>query len=401
MRIIVIGAGVSGMVTAFALSAAGHEVEVFERAPELRAGGNGVMVWHNGTSILRDLGLDTDGLGRRIDRMEVWSHDGRRLMHCDMAVLAKEFGSAGVGMMRGALMHRVAEQLPAGTVQFDKRLIRVEQPSSGGVIAEFDDGSTVRGDILLGADGYRSAVRDQLFGDAPAPTGLSSWHGSTTAPIDLGDEHLAPTYYGRVGLFVLHPVGGGRTHWAFELRGSGSQSGAGNGRGRAAIGEPGTRLDTLRSAFGDWAGPVQQILDVIKEDDIAVAPHTLHRVPSQWGRGPVTLIGDAAHAVPARIGMGVNQALEDVWVLATTLARTGDPVDLLRAYERARVPVTRKVRSRARMMKFVNPALLSLRFTRGGLASTSMLRASIVSGSNYLGDGHNGQTRDPDGITSR
>ncbi|MGV9313767.1 FAD-dependent oxidoreductase [Streptomyces sp. NPDC003691] len=407
MRIIVIGAGVSGMVTAFALTAAGHEVEVFERAPVLRAGGNGVMVWHNGTAILRDLGLDLDGLGRRIDRMEVWSHKGRRLMHADMAALADRFGSPGVGMMRGALMHRVAAQLPPGTVHFDKRLVRVEHLSSGGVLAEFADGTRVRGDVLLGADGYRSAVRDQYFGDAPLETGLSSWHGATTAPIDLGDGHLAPTYYGRVGLFVAHPVGGGLTHWAFELRRDDTPSWlrAAGGGGRAPSGEPGTRLATLRTLFGDWPAPVRQVLDAIGENEIAVAHHTLHRVPSQWGRGPVSLIGDAAHAVPARIGMGVNQALEDVWVLSRAFARKGDPVELLRAYERARIPVTRRIRSRARSMKFINPALLALRFTRNGLAGTPMLRASIVSGSNYLGGGPHGSAgppaRDPDGISSR
>lgn len=396
MRIIVIGAGVSGMVTAFALTSAGHEVEVFESASRLRAGGNGVMVWHNGTAILRDLGVDTDGLGQRIDRMDIWSHRGRRLMRCDTAALAAEFGSCGTALMRGALMHRVAGQLPSGTVHFDKRLTRVDHPRTGGVLAEFTDGTTVRGDLLLGADGYRSAVRAQLFGDSPTPTGLSSWHGATRAPIDLGDEHAALTYYGPgAGLFVVHRVGDGLTHWAFEMRWRGGPQhlGVADGRGHPDAGAPGTRLATLRARFGDWAGPVGETLAAIEEEEIAVAPHTVHRIQSRWGSGPVTLIGDAAHAVPARIGMGVNQALEDVWVLTRTLARAGDPVEALRAYERARVPVTRKVASRARMMRFVNPALLALRFTRDGLPSTSMLRASIVSGSNYLGGGRSGPVR--------
>lgn len=396
MRIIVIGAGVSGVLSALALTSAGHEVEVFERASELRSGGNGFMVWHNGHAILREFGVDTEGLGRRIDRMDVWSDKGRRLMRTDMAALAREFGSYGFGVMRSALLAHVAALLPAGSIRFDKRLARIEHLRPDGVLAEFTDGSTARGDLLIGADGHRSVVRDQLFGgDPPTPTGLSSWHGSTTVPVDLGDDHVAPTFYGRVGLFTLHPVGGGRTHWAFELpwRGTAAHLNAPDGRGHPDGGAPGTRLATLRGAFGRWTGPSRQILDIIGEDDISVAPHTIHRVPQEWGRGPVTLVGDAAHAVPARIGMGVNQALEDVWVLARSLAERGDPVDLLRAYERARVPVTRKVASRARMMRFVNPALLALRFTRDGLAGTSMLRASIVSGSNYLGGGRGGQVR--------
>ncbi|MFD5826447.1 FAD-dependent oxidoreductase [Lentzea sp. NPDC060358] len=389
MRIIVIGAGVSGVLSAHALIAAGHDVEVHEKAPSLRAGGNGVMVWHNGTAILRDLGVDTDGLGRRIDRMDVWSHDGRRLMRTDMAALAREFGSPGIGMLRGALVRRVADHLPPGTVHFGRELVAIRQPAGGGVEVEFAGGDRVRADVLLGADGYRSAVRDHMFGDdPPAPTGLSSWHGSTSAPVDLGDDHVAPTYYGKTGLFTLHPVGGGVTHWAFEMPWRGTVHDL--GRAHPDAGQPGTRLATLRSVFGGWAGPVRQVLDAIDDADIRVAPHTVHRVRPQWGRGAVTLVGDSAHAVPARIGMGVNQALEDVWVLAKALNGTGDPAELLRAYEKVRVPVTRRVRSRARMMKFVNPALLALRVTKDGLAGTSMLRASIVSSSSYLGGDRGG-----------
>lgn len=396
MKVIIIGAGVSGILSAVGLTRAGFDVRVFERASGLRDGGNGVMVWHNGTAIMRDLGLRLDGLGQRIDRADVWSYDGRPLMRTNMAEIADELGVPGMGVMRGRVIERAVEVLPAGTIEFGKKCVRLEEVGSGRgarVLAHFADGSTAEGDVLIGADGYRSVVRRHLYGEhMPRAMGLASWHGTTRAPIRLETEHIVPTYYGRVGLCTLHPVGDGLIHWAFEVPWKGalqhvpvpSRTGAGHGDA-AASPINGSRLATLRAHFGGWAGPVSELLEVLTEDDIAVAPHALHRVDGPWGRGRITLVGDAAHVVPPRVGMGVNQALEDAWVLSRVLTYgDDDPAALLRRYEQIRRPRARHVYTTARIMQRVNPLLLSLRWTRDGITSTRMLRANIVRSSSYL-----------------
>lgn len=399
MKIIIIGAGVSGLAAAVGLVAGGHDVEVYERADRLRTGGNGVLIWHNGTGILRDLGIPLDGLGRRIDTADVWSYKGAPLMRTDLSEIARRFGSPGIGVMRGQVVGRLAAALPADVIRLGMECTgisyRTSEPAAGkAVTVTFADGTVSEGDVLIGADGYRSVVRTHLFGEDHARyTGLASWHGTTTEPLDLGSDHSVPTFYGKRGLCTLHPVGDGRIHWSFELPFDNGRTfvprpGPGAEPASRVVGREGSsaRLELLHRWFGGWTSPVSDLLALLTEDDIAEAPHTMHNVPKWWGRGPTTLVGDAAHAIPPRAGWGVNQALEDGWVLSRSLTRDAerDPARALRAYESTRRGRARKVRGRAKMLKRGNSMLLMLRFTRDGLPSTKMLQANIKNCSNYL-----------------
>ncbi|HEX6341333.1 NAD(P)/FAD-dependent oxidoreductase [Umezawaea sp.] len=389
MRIIIIGAGVSGIASAVGLSAAGHEVELYERGDLLRAGGNGVLIWHNGTGILGELGIPLEGLGTRIDTADVWANDGTPLMRTDLSEIAREFGSPGIGVMRGQVVDRLAAALPDGVLRTGKQCTGIVHKGPRGarsVEVTFADGTVTEGDVLIGADGYRSVVRTHLFGEDHAQyTGLASWHGTTTLPLDLGAVHAVPTFYGKKGLCTLHPAGDGLIHWSFEVPFSnGLEHVPPPGADLVHPVDTGKRLERLRQDFGDWAKPVSSLLDLLTEEDIAEAPHTTHKVPKVWGRGPITMVGDAAHAIPPRAGWGVNQALEDAWVLSRTLVGDGDPVAALRAYEQARRPYARKVLGRAKMLRHSNSLLLLLKATRDGLQSTKMLRANIKNCSNFL-----------------
>jgi 2-polyprenyl-6-methoxyphenol hydroxylase-like FAD-dependent oxidoreductase len=93
-------------------------------------------------------------------------------------------------------------------------------------------------------------------------------------------------------------------------------------------------------------GPVAELLAVLTEDDIQEFPHVLHRVPSVWGTGPSTLLGDAAHAFPPSQAQGANQALEDAWLLRRALSSGHEPSTALRRYERVR---SRRVRRISRL----------------------------------------------------
>lgn len=335
MKIIIIGAGVGGVGAALSLSKAGHEVQVVEQAGELRTGGYGLVLWPNGTAILRGLGIDFDGLGHRLERLDIHDDDGVRVVRLDLEDIAEGFGAPNMVLTRSKLVERMSTMLPEGSLLFDSQVAGFRQEAHG-VSVDLANGRILEGDLLIGADGHKSLVRKEMVNAEPAEcTGWATWHGTTPLPIELARSNRVQTLSGEAGYCIMHPLGEGRLYWAFETpwqEGELVPPDTPAGRDGA---EPSV-VEGLRSRFGHWASPIPELLDAITDADVGLFPHTLHRVPKRWGAGPVTLLGDAAHAVPPRSGMGANQALEDVWVLSRVLSRGGDTTALVREYERIR-----------------------------------------------------------------
>lgn len=316
MRIVIVGAGIAGLAAARGLVEAGHEVEACERASALRTAGGSVAIWSGGTGILRDLGVRLDGVGRRVDSLETWTHDGRRLGAIDLAAVARRYGMPNVHVPRQRLVERLAEGLPGGVLRFGARCVRVD-PERGEV--ELADGRTVRGDAVVGADGRFSVVRDQLWGGDPAClTRWTTWQGYVTAPADLVSSHRILLIVGPEGVCGLAPAGEGQLLWWFDHSGD----------------HPPVRA-ALAERFGTWASPVPEVLAAL-DGQIDRFPHYRHRVPKAWGYGRVTLAGDAAHSMPPAMAQGANQSLEDGWTLARELDGPGAIPDRLRRYERIR-----------------------------------------------------------------
>lgn len=373
MKVVIVGAGIGGLAAALGLASAGHQVEVYERGDQLRTEGNGVILWPGATGVLGELGIETEKLGRSMHRGELLTSSGALIVFTDMKKVSDAYGEDTILVPRGRVVQRLAERLPEGTVRFGKQCTGVAQRGNQAV-ATFSDGSETVADVVVGADGYRSSVRASLFGDAAKLTGVATWHGISTANSDLIDGNTVRTFFGNIGICAIHPVGDGLLHWAFE--------------GPWREGEDGPQLPKLREWFGGWAPEVTALLDSVSEEDIHVFPHALHKVPRWWGRGPITMLGDAAHAIPPRAGMGANQALEDAWVLTDVLTRGArNPAESLRAYETARVKRVRRVRSSAAWMSRSNNMLRMLRAVRVALPMDKLAHASVRSGSNFL-NGH-------------
>ncbi|MFI6818613.1 FAD-dependent oxidoreductase [Nonomuraea sp. NPDC050328] len=315
-RVVVIGAGIAGLATARALLADGHEVEVYEAAPELRATGGSVTLWPGATGILRELGVDPAARGSRLSAMESYTTRGRRLFTVDLADIERRLGRPSVHIVRRDLVELLAEGVP---ITYGAEVAAVDPDRAEATLA---DGRTIGGDVLVGADGRRSVVRGALWEQDPARlSGWVTWQGFVSEP-DSGVIRMAT---GRQGLFSLAPAGGDRLLWWFDTRAA-----------------PGSRLwedepdpvAALRERFGSWrAGPLQWLWPQL--GDAQFFPHYRHAVPEVWGRGAVTLAGDSAHTMPPALAQGANQGIEDAWALRGSL-------EDLRAYERGRAKVVRR-----------------------------------------------------------
>lgn len=335
MEVVVIGAGPGGLAAAVALRRLGHEVVVYERAPSLRLSGSAVTMWPNGLAVLEELGVPLEGLGPEIDVLDGRDHRGRPLLQMRTAALVARFVAPTMSVQRGRLVQRLASVLPPDVVHFDAVCTGVD-PAAG--LATFADGRTARGDVVVGADGRDSAVRAAVWPDAvSSPTGWATWQGLSPVDIDITRSKRILTVLGPGGFVGLQPAGEGLLQWYFSVPPS---------AGMPASAHEGAVVDMLRGRFAGWAEPVPAVLDVIADTTVTPWEHHTLRITGAWGAGRVTLLGDAAHAMPPNLAQGVNQTLEDVHALTTALAAPTASTDLvgtLRGYERSRARQLRRI----------------------------------------------------------
>lgn len=334
MRIVIVGAGVGGLALARGLLDLGHEVQVHERESDSGAEETGLGLSPNGVAALSALGVDVSGIGRRLDGVESRDPSGRVRYTLDVDAVREHFGFEARAVPRRALLELIAEGMPEGTVRFGRVCTRVRVNRNGSVSALFGDGTDATGDVVVGADGVRSAARRDLWdGDPTRPTGWASWQALAEVPMAEASGTTAAVVQGRQGVCGIMPAGEGLVRWWFDVR------------WRSEIQRPRSPVGVLRKLFGEWDDPwVRTILEHADDAEPELFEHVRHRVPKVWGEGGATLLGDAAHTFPPSTAQGVDQALEDAWALTRVLGEErveDDPASALRRYERARRgPVT-------------------------------------------------------------
>src|SRR5271157_5358477 len=168
LRILVIGAGVSGISVALGLLRDGHDVTVFDQRKDTRVGGGAVTIWSNGETVLQ-LGVNMHGAGQLLSSVRVLTSTGRRLATLDVTAMVDRLGAPVRMVPRRVLLERLLEGFPIDHIRCNARAVAVATTRNG-VHVEFDDGSSTDGDLLIGADGLHSVVRDILGGQDAEPT---------------------------------------------------------------------------------------------------------------------------------------------------------------------------------------------------------------------------------------
>jgi 2-polyprenyl-6-methoxyphenol hydroxylase-like FAD-dependent oxidoreductase len=315
----VVGAGIGGLATTIALDRAGVDSIAIERAAELREAGFGLVVSANAVTALRSLGLG-DALaehGTRVLRAEVRNPRDELLTRIDYEALGWET----YGILRSELQQLMLEAVPVERLRLGTTCVGANE--DGQVFLR--NGDRVVGDIVVGADGIRSTVRRSLFGEEPLRYGR---HRAWRAGTRFADERVRDRFvevWGVGGGFGFGPAGRGRVYWyCFEAVPEGAPA-------------PERPKDEFLRRYGTWFDPIPALIE--STDEEAIEPtFTYDRPPRRtWGRGRVTLLGDAAHPMKPNIGQGAAQALEDAVVLGSCAAESDDPERVLRAYERRRI----------------------------------------------------------------
>jgi 2-polyprenyl-6-methoxyphenol hydroxylase-like FAD-dependent oxidoreductase len=353
MRVIIIGGGIGGLTAAIALKRCGIDAEVYERSPLLQDVGAGISLWPNAVKALEQLGLgdllqsislaSVDGALRR------W--DGTFLSRTSARELERRFGGSMLVLHRAELLALLAESVGFPSIHWGHALFDIDT-NSPGVSVSFTNGATAHGDILIGADGLHSVIRRWLgHPDRIRYSGYTAWRA--VVPFDYSTFVPAETW-GPGRRFGAFPIHGDRVYWFATCNAPEGESDPENGP-----------PSLLLSLFEGWHEPIEDLIRAA-DDSVILRNDIYDSDPlGEWGRGRVTLLGDAAHPMTPNLGQGACQAIEDALELAACLANETDLELGLEKYEKRRIartgPIVLASRRLGRIAQIEDPLLGRLR----------------------------------------
>jgi salicylate hydroxylase len=380
MHAIVVGAGIGGLATALACHKAGIAVTLLEQASALKEIGAGIQISSNGTRVLGELGLldAVDAVGVRPVSFRVSAFESGEVI-TDFPLgpeAAARYGGTFYQLHRADLLAILAAALPPGMLRLGARVASIAADESG-VVARLASGENVRGDLVIGADGIHSVVRQAAgITDEKKFSGKLVWRALVPAE-RIARHDFKERFYGYAGR--------DRMVWAYWVRpralmnfGGVVPSAEVHGESWSATGD----LGAMRASFAEANPRLKGLIEAVDE---AFITGLYDRDPlPRWTFGRVTLLGDAAHAMLPYLAQGACQSLEDAFVLVECLKRHGVGAiqQALADYEIRRRPRTTKVQvtARATSIFWLENDPLRIRARNGrmkGLAQIDPLAATV------------------------
>jgi len=320
LSIAIVGAGMGGMAMAAMLERMNMNYAVYDQAEQFGRVGAGIHLSPNVTKVFRPLGIEST-LKELAFRPSSWINrvgdTGEVTFDHPLGDhIEARFGAATLLMHRADLHKTLGALVPAERVQLGKRLVGLE-PHGAGVKLEFADGSSVRADAVIGADGVHSRVREFLLGpDKPRYTGVVAYRSvfniSRLKDLEVADDHVK--WWGPDGHIVVYFVSRARDEIYFVT----------------GVPEPDWKLESW-STRGDrdelcrhFAGYHPTVRGIVAACPEVAKWAILEREPLQrWGEGAITMLGDACHAMMPHLAQGAAMAFEDAAVLARCLQEVG------------------------------------------------------------------------------
>lgn len=343
--IVVAGGGIAGLTFAVAWQRRGGDVVVLERQPEVREAGAGISLWPNALAALDAVGLGDEirPVGRPCGSGGTRKHDGRPGLTFSRRAFRSALGEDLLCVHRGELVATLAGMLEPGTLRTGVEVVSYEL-AGGAVRVVTADGEDMEATGLVGADGIGSAVALQVAGPLPYRySGYTAWRGTAAGVPDPHGEGIWAHLAGGHEIGWL-PLTGGRTYWfATSCLPEGG-------------GPPRDDVPYLEELFERWPEPVPSLLRSTADTELVRNDIVDRPAASCFAKGPVALVGDAAHPMRPHLGQGGCQAIEDAAVLARCLVATSDPATAFSRYDASRRRRATRVARLSRRSGFTRPA---------------------------------------------
>ena len=337
-KVLIAGAGLGGLAAAACLLKRGFEVHIFEQAPKLAELGAGIQQSANSVKVLYELGLREalDRVGVKPREYEFRRFDNGELLHKIPFADAHErnHGAPYYHLHRADLHLMLLDKvrsLDPHCVTLDAKVSGFSQTAQG-MTLKLADGATASGDVLIGADGIKSAIRAQMVGETPVKyTGYVAWR------VTVPREKLPRDIMDLVGTVWCGPKNHCVVYW---LRRGELLNFVGCPEDSSWDDESWTQRrpwQELKAAYAGWHPKIQAIIDAAERDQ-CYRWSLFDRPPIRnWSTERATLLGDAAHPTLPFIAQGACMAIEDGAVLARALEAAGSVPEALELYQRARV----------------------------------------------------------------
>lgn len=343
-KILIAGAGLGGLAAASCLMKAGHDVEVYEQAPVLGEIGAGIQMSANAMHVLNDLGLGP-AIAQSAVRPGAYVfklHDtGEEISRFSLAEEHERLHKAPYNQLHRADLHDVlsakARELKPNVAHLSKRAVGFTE-SADHVELLFADGTSAKGDMLIGADGVKSAIRAQLAGaDKPIYTGDIAWR--LTVPV----ERLPKNFMDPVMSVWMGP---GAHVVCYYLRAGALLNFVGLVETDEINEESWTAKfpwEKLKADFAGWHPDIQTVIETADRNE-CYRWSLFFRAPLEnWSTKRVTMLGDAVHATLPYLAQGAAMAIEDGAVLTRALAMESNIPDALQLYQRNRIARTTRI----------------------------------------------------------
>ncbi|UHO38706.1 FAD-dependent monooxygenase [Chryseobacterium capnotolerans] len=321
MKIAIIGGGIGGLATALALQKNNLDITIYESASEIKPVGAGIIMANNAMQIFEKLGIrhKIEEAGHKISTIKITDPQLRTLSDVPLKKFERKYGVHNIAIHRGDLQMILAKEIGFDNIRLSKRLSKIEQGSS--YLLTFEDGTTAIADAVIGADGIKSVVRQQILNiGKQRSANQKCWRGVSELDWTKKYSHQAYEAWGKGKRFGFVRINEQQLYWY------------------AVVNDNLVKYPTqLAELFSEFNLDVSRIISETPKEKIFINDIIDLEPISQWQKDRVCLIGDAAHATTPNMGQGACQAIEDAYVLGKLFSEGKSVEETFKQYEEMRM----------------------------------------------------------------
>jgi 2-polyprenyl-6-methoxyphenol hydroxylase-like FAD-dependent oxidoreductase len=300
----IIGAGIGGLTTALTLKQKGLNVNIFESSAEIKSVGAGIILANNAMQVFQKLGIQDkiEQLGNKISYMKITDTQLNKISVVDLTEYEKKYGVHNIAIHRGELQKILANEIGYDNIKLSKRLSKIEKTELFKLT--FEDNSSIETKLVIGADGLKSVVRNQLFEKSTLRNANQiCWRGICEVDLPQKYHNELNEAWGKGKRFGFVKISDKKVYWYALVNSKNVKANEVN----------------LIEFFSEFHIDILNIISATTKEQIIVSDIIDLKPIDKWQSENVCLIGDAAHATTPNLGQGACQAIEDAYVLGKLL----------------------------------------------------------------------------------